>query len=362
MIRYRIAAGQRPVHTLLLTAGLTAAALALGGCSPQSGDAVQLASLGTLPSASASMPQFGASGFVAADGQVLPARKWLPQGAVKAVILALHGINDYSNAFAIPAAEWASHGIATYAYDQRGFGGAPERGRWPGQAILAADAVAAAGALREVYPRVPIYLLGESMGGAVAIVAMTGTGGIPAPRVDGVILSAPAVWARSTMSMPERVALWAGERLIPSVTVTGEHLHVMASDNIPMLRALGRDPMVIKETRIDTIYGLVDLMDAAMEAAPALSERTLLLYGAHDEIVPREPIHNFVAALPARTAGERRLAYYPFGYHMLLRDLDGAMVADDVASWVLDTAAGLPSGADRAAGDKASWPPNARAG
>ena len=49
----------------------------------------------------------------------------LPTSGVKAVILALHGFNDYSNAFAMPARLWAERGIASYAYDQRGFGGAP---------------------------------------------------------------------------------------------------------------------------------------------------------------------------------------------------------------------------------------------
>ena len=80
----------------------------------------------------------GLAALYAADGQVLPLRKWLPDGAVKAVILALHGFNDYSNAFEGPGEVWAHRGIATYAYDQRGFGGAPGRGLWPGRAALAA--------------------------------------------------------------------------------------------------------------------------------------------------------------------------------------------------------------------------------
>ena len=50
-------------------------------------------------------------------------------------------------------------------------------------------------------PRVPLYLLGESMGGAVAVVAMTGESGTRPPDVDGVILAAPAVWGRSTMDL-----------------------------------------------------------------------------------------------------------------------------------------------------------------
>ena len=201
---------------------------------------------------------------------MLPLRKWLPPGGsgggqVKAVILALHGFNDYSNAFEGPGEAWAKRGIATYAYDQRGFGAAPERGFWPGRAALAGDAAMASRILRRLYPGVPLYLLGESMGGAVAVVAMTGESGAPIPDVDGVILTAPAVWGRATMDLLPRLALWAGVRLMPGLTLTGRGLEITPSDNIAMLRALSRDPLVIKETRVDTIYGLVDLMDAALD-------------------------------------------------------------------------------------------------
>ena len=227
-------------------------------------------------------PRFTAAAFVTADGRHLPLRRWLPAGRVKAVILALHGFNDYSNAFTAPAKEWARDGIATYAYDQQGFGAAPEHGRWPGRAVLAADTAAACGVLRRLYPGVPLYLLGESMGGAVAVVAMTGEAGTLVPYVDGVILTAPAVWGRATMGLMPRVALWIAARVMPGLTLTGQGLHILASDNIPMLRALGRDPLVIKETRVDAIWGLVNLMDAALAAAPRLRVPLLVMYGEHD--------------------------------------------------------------------------------
>jgi len=106
------------------------------------------------------------------------------------------------------------------------------------------------------------------------------------------------------------------------------------------------------------IYGLVDLMDDALAAAPGLKAPLLLMYGAHDQIVPRVAMADFAAHLPPldRAGDRERLAYYPHGYHLLLRDLDGAAVARDVASWVLDRAAPLPSHADTAEAAK-PWPP-----
>ncbi|HEU0217906.1 MAG TPA: alpha/beta hydrolase [Stellaceae bacterium] len=333
--------------------GLLAALLFSAGCAPTTDEDARVAGIGTPRAAPdpKPAPRFTASGFVAADGQVLPLRRWLPPGAVEAVILALHGFNDYSNAFAAPGEVWAKRGIATYAYDQRGFGAAPERGMWPGRAALAADAATAAKILRRTYPRVPLYLLGESMGGAVAVVAMTRESGTPVPDVDGIILTAPAVWGRATMELLPRLALWAGVRVMPGLTLTGRGLKIKPSDNVPMLRALSRDPLVIKATRVDTIYGLVDLMDAALASAPHLDAPLLLMYGGKDEIVPKPPIRRFVDSLPPERHRLERLAWYEDGYHMLLRDLDGPLVIADVASWVLAPAAALPSGADGTAAE-----------
>jgi acylglycerol lipase len=334
---------------------MIAALLLLVGCAPTTDEEVGLAGIGTMRAAPdpKTVPHFTETSFIAADGEILPLRKWLPrangQQEAKAVILALHGFNDYANAFEGPGEVWAEEGIATYAYDQRGFGAAPQRGLWPGRAALAADAATAAQILRRLYPHIPLYLLGESMGGAVAVVALTGESGTSVPDVDGVILTAPAVWGRQTMDLLPRLALWAGVRLMPGLTITGRGLKVKPSDNIAMLRALADDPLVIHATRIDTIYGLVDLMDAALASGALLDAPLFVMYGAKDEIIPRAPMLRFVDALPAASMRRRKLAWYENGYHMLLRDLQGAVVIADVASWVLAPSAPLPSGADRAA-------------
>ena len=336
---------------------LAIALLALtAGCAPTIDEDARLAGIGTARAAPEPkpVPHFTETAFVAADGAALPLRKWLPLtdgngGRVKAVILALHGFNDYSNAFDGPGEIWSRADIATYAYDQRGFGAAPERGLWPGRAALAADAATATQILRRLYPRAPVYLLGDSMGGAVTVIAVTGESGTPVPEVDGVILTAPAVWGRATMGLLPTLALWAGARLMPAITLSGRGLEIKPSDNIAMLRALARDPWVIHETRIDAIYGLVDLMDATLVFAPFLNVPVLVSYGAKDEIVPPAAVRRFVAALPAEPSHRRRLAWYDDGYHMLLRDLEGPVVAADVASWALAPRAPLPSGADRRA-------------
>ncbi|MGD1879080.1 MAG: alpha/beta hydrolase [Kiloniellaceae bacterium] len=340
--------------------------LVLGACAPR------LAPPGPgLSALDLSAPTFTEDRFITADGSALPLRQWLPPQGVTphGVVLALHGFNDYSHAFAESGPALAASGLLVYAYDQRGFGEAPNRGLWPGIEVLTGDLATAAALLRRRHPGLPLYLLGESMGGAVILAALGDRaagqaagpnaraldpategpppGGPPAVLLaDGVILAAPAVWARSTMPFYQRAALWLGARLFPAAHFTGEGLGIQASDNIEMLRGLGRDPLFIKRTRADAIYGLVNLMDAALQAAPRIEAETLLLYGERDEVVPPGPTFQFWRGLPPEAAARQRFAFYPEGWHMLLRDLQAQVVIDDIAAWTRDPGAPLPSGAE----------------
>ena len=285
--------------------------------------------------------------FHTADGLVLPVKSWRPQkDPPRAVLIALHGFNDYSNFFAAPGTFLATRGIASYAYDQRGFGAAPGHGLWPGIDALIADLKTFTGLVRDRHPGTPIYLLGESMGGAVIMVAIADG---DAPEADGIILAAPAVWGRVTMPWYQRLALWIGVRLMPGAEVTGQGLKITPSDNIEMLKALGRDPLVIKATRVDAIYGLTNLMDRALELSARLKGPALILYGQKDEIIPRKPTQIMLDRLPAAVSGGPRLAIYEDGFHMLLRDLQAETLWRDIAHWIADPASPLPSGAEKGA-------------
>ena len=302
-------------------------------------------------------PSFIGEAFIAADGQHLPLRRWLPPAGAQpfAAIVALHGFNDYANAFAMPGPWLAEQGVAVYAYDQRGFGAAPHPGLWAGSAAMIYDLAAVTRLVRDRHPTLPIYALGVSMGGSVILAALAGESLANAVDIDGVVLVAPAVWGRATMPFYQSAALWIAAHTVPWMKLTARGLEITPSDNIEMLRALGRDPLVIKETRVDAIWGLVDLMDEALAAAPALRGTSLILYGNNDEIIPANAAATMLAHLPPADAGERKIAVYDSGYHMLLRDLQGQAVWADIASWLRDPTAPLPSGADqRSLGSKSS--------
>jgi len=278
------------------------------------------------------------------DGTRLPLRVWPAPAAPRAVVLGLHGFNDYGNAFDALAERLAGAGIATYAIDQRGFGAGPLPGRWHGSERLADDVPVLLALLRERHPGAPLYLIGESMGAAVAMTAAA-RHGLPA---DGIVLIAPAVWARDTMPWYQRMVLEAAVRTMPGLKLTGQGVPIHPSDNIDMLRALGADPLVIKGARVDALWGVTNLMDRALLTAPRLDSDhlglpVLVLYGERDSIIPPAAFCRFAAELP-RGDGAPRLVLYHNGWHMLPRDLQGARVRNDIAHWLLAPAQPLPSG------------------
>lgn len=294
--------------------------------------------------AASQAPRLQADTAFMADGTRLPVRYWTPDDEPRAVALALHGFNDYGGAFEALGSTLAEQGILTVSYDQRGFGATEARGIWPGEQRLIEDARAMLALLREAHPEQPLYIIGKSMGGGVTLAALARD---PLPEVDGAVLVAPAVWARRTMPWYQRTALWVGARVAPGRKVTGRSLGIRPTDNMPMLREWGRDPLVIRETRIDAVYGLANLMDTALAASTELRVPTLILYGANDEIVPRRPTCRMLQGLPDN--GLWDLVLYPDGYHMLTRDLQGQVVIDDIAAWLLDRHGDLPSGLESTA-------------
>ncbi|MBK5277046.1 MAG: lysophospholipase [Desulfuromonadales bacterium] len=316
------------IRVLLISGVLALSLLLISACTP----------LVNYPGQPVLEPRIDNNHFVAGDGALLPVRSWLPVNKpVKTVIVGVHGFNDYSNSFAFPASYLIRYGIAFYAYDQRGFGSAPGKGLWSGVDAYTHDLSGFVHEIRNRHPDVPLYILGESMGGAVTIVMLTGNN---PPPVDGVILVAPAVWGRETMPWYQRWLLAVASHTLPWLELTGSGLNNIPSDNLEVRKALHYDPQVIKGTRVDAMYGLTNLMDKALTQAEKLQVPALIQYGKHDRIIPKEPMLQMLEKMLPTS----RKAFYEQGYHMLLRDMHREKPLIDIASWITDHNRPLPYG------------------
>lgn len=319
---------------MMRLAALLAAMLAMSACAP------------TIQSAQPIWPGFEgahleAEVLVAEDGAQLPLSVWRPTGEPRAVIVALHGMNDSRSTWWMAGPWWAERGVVTYAYDQRGFGGAPERGVWAGEALLVQDLRTAVRLARARHPGVPVALVGESLGSSVIIAAMAS---VDPPEADRVVLTAPAVWGWSAQPVPNRVALWVAARLLGETAVEPPEFvtrEIYASNNLLELYRMGRDPAMTLTTRFDAVYGLVDIMETASRDLGRVRPPVAYLYGGRDQLIAIEPTRRALRNLPSGA----RTAFYPGGHHLLTRDHQAEEVMTDVLSFVLDPSAPWPSGA-----------------
>lgn len=281
--------------------------------------------------------------FVVQDGAQLPYRLWTPETEPWAVVVALHGMNDHSAAFRLAGPWWAERGIATYAYDQRGFGAAPGRGLWAGEDLMVEDLRTVVALVRARHPDARIAVVGESMGGAVAISALASE---QPPAADQAILLAPAVWGWSSQGPLNSASLWVTARLLGDRAVEPPDWAVRdirATDNLIELIANGNDPLFIRATRFDALHGLVDLMESATQKLGQARGPVALLYGANDQIIEKGPMRR--ALMRAGDPPNLRTAWYPDGWHLLNRDLQAEVMFRDVEALLRDPDAPLPSGA-----------------
>ncbi len=282
------------------------------------------------------LPQLNSETVVMEDGVALPLHVW-PAKKPQTILVAVHGFNDYSNAFDAPAKWFAERNITTYAFDQRGFGKNNKRGIWAGSDVMTRDLATFVTLIKERHRNLPVYVVGVSMGGAVTMAAL-GKGWLG--QTKGVVLVAPAVWGWRSMNVFYRASLWSAAHISPASKASGSGLNVWPSDNVEMLRKLGQDPLMIRDTRIDAIYGLVSLMDEGYDAAGHITKPVLYLYGANDQIVPRGPSFETMKVIKS----DKRVIYYKNGWHMLLRDKQAEHVWQDILVWLQDNKAKIPSG------------------
>ena len=310
------------------------ALLGLSACMP-SPSPIESATLRDHP-LKVSAPAPGPIEFDLTDGHRLAGRVW-HHDQPQHIVLAVHGFNDHSQAFEPLAQHLRSQLRATvYAYDQRGFGANPSPGIWPGSDPLLDDLRQIASQLRQRHAGLTFTVVGESMGGAVVWVAASEPPGLQA---DQLVLKAPAVWGANSMPWYQRLSLKFMNVVAPDMSLTGrgvQSLGITPTDDPEVSRALSRDPLFIKATRISSLAGVTELMGRAQALSIPPPQRSLVLYGMRDRIIPPPPVCDWLTHLNATGAPRTGLDFvvYPEGWHLLTRQLQTRDVLLDLQHWL----------------------------
>ncbi|WP_170984759.1 alpha/beta fold hydrolase [Roseomonas sp. AR75] len=280
------------------------------------------------------------------DGALLPFQETAADQP-RATLLALHGMGSHAGFFLSESApDLRAGGLEVVAFDQRGHGRAPNRGVWAGEEALVGDAVSAIRLLRARRPDRPFFVLGESMGANVALLAadrLRASG--EATLVDGWILLVPGFYTLDDMRPARAAPLRMVLATMPGIGGGNGAPTLGVSDNHESLARAQADRLAISSIRADLVAGVLDLHGATRPAvARCCAGPTLFLFGARDGVTEQEPTLAVLRSIPRGTGA--RVALYPEGWHVLLRDLQREVVAHDILAFTADPRRPLPSGGE----------------
>ena len=257
------------------------------------------------------------------------AQAWLPERDPRAVVVIAHGLAEHGGRYPEVAARLVASDYAVYALDHRGHGrsGGP-RANIDRFAYLVSDLGTFAGRAQREHPGAPVFLLGHSMGGAVALACALRYKG----SLKGLALSAPALATGEAVSSLKRLTL----RLLSSLAPNAGALTLPA-------KAISRDPAVVEAYEQDplvfrgaiparTIVELLQAMAAFPASAPELRIPVLVQHGTADSLVPlaaTRPVYDLLGQPKART-----LRYYDGLFHEVFNEPERDRVIADLAVWI----------------------------
>jgi alpha-beta hydrolase superfamily lysophospholipase len=266
--------------------------------------------------------------FVGVGKMRLAYRRW--EGtATRAVLLVVHGLGEHAGRYDEFASRMASVGIATFASDLRGHGLSDgRRGHVPRFEVYLQELdrfrsciVSSTGS------RTPLFLLGQSMGGLIALRYLQEFGS----RTAGAVICSP--WLATAMEVPRWKTLVAPvlARLLPTLPFR----HGLAPED------LSRDPAVIEAYRADPlVHGRITprtfaevstAMDLVLEHSNAITQPLLLLVGSADRVVDSDRTVAFAQEL---VTPDTTTHVFPGHLHELLNEVGRADTHSLVGEWI----------------------------
>jgi acylglycerol lipase len=254
-------------------------------------------------------------------------RAWLPDSGPRGVVVIAHGASEHAGRYEHVAARLTSDGYAVYAVEHRGHGHSQGRRALIDRvknAVADLDSVVmlAAGD----HPGLPVFLLGHSMGGTIAVSYAI----VHQDRLAGLILSAPLA-ALAAAPAPMRVAarvLSALAPRLPLITIDA----ALVSRDPAVVDAYKEDPLVHHgKLPVRTVAELAGAIERFPESASAITVPTLIMYGTADRLCPPE---GSVMLGERIGSSDKTLTPYDGLYHEILNEPEQDVVLDELSAWL----------------------------
>ncbi|MFN2289765.1 MAG: lysophospholipase [Anaerolineae bacterium] len=267
--------------------------------------------------------------FKGSDGVELYYQRWRPEGIPRASLAVIHGFGEHSGRYGNVVDWFVPRGYAIYALDQRGYGRSPGgRGHVNAFSEYRQDVAAFLDLVRNAEAGRPLFLLGHSLGGLIALdYSLHDPSGL-----DGVIASGPTL---GTVGVSPFLLLLskALSRLWPSLTLeTGLEVAALSRDQA-VVDAYVSDPLVhnLGTPRLGT--EMAKAAERAQGHAADLALPCLILHGGADRLCDPKDSRAFFDKV---TFADKQRHEYEGYYHEIFNDVDKEVVFADMEAWLDD--------------------------
>lgn len=269
--------------------------------------------------------------FTAQDGTDIYWHAWLPEASPSAVVVIAHGAAEHGGRYGRLAEALTRIGCAVYAIDFRGHGrSGGRRGLIDRMQNAMNDLGTLMEQVRTAHPECSVFLLGHSMGGAIAVGhVLTST----LPRPAGLILSGPALSLQG-VSAPLVLVARLLSMLLPALPLHQVDASAVSRDTAE-IEAYRADPLAYTgKIPARTVVELVDLIGTLPQVYDRLTVPLLIMHGSDDRLIPVSGSQRLHADAGAT---DKTLHVYDGLYHEIFNELpaDRSRVTEDLCDWLL---------------------------
>ncbi len=253
---------------------------------------------------------------------------WLPGGEPKAVLLVVHGLGEHSGRYTNVVNHLVPQGYAVYSLDHIGHGkSAGEREMVDRFDDFTKTLRIYVQMIQEWQAGKPLFLLGHSMGGAIAAYYLLDH----QDDFQGAILSAPAVAIGEGVSPITITMSKLLSRVAPKMGVIALDVDLVSRDKA-VVQAYADDPLVFHgKTPSRLASELLGAMQRITAEAARITLPLLIVQGDKDALV--DPAG---ARMLKDRAGsqDKTLKFYEGLYHEVFNEPEKELVLNDVAVWL----------------------------
>nr|XP_055115737.1 monoglyceride lipase isoform X5 [Symphalangus syndactylus] len=269
--------------------------------------------------------------LVNADGQYLFCRYWKPTGTPKALIFMSHGAGEHCGRYEELARMLMGLDLLVFAHDHVGHGQSEgERMVVSDFHVFVRDVLQHVDSMQKDYPGLPVFLLGHSMGGAIAILTAAERPG----HFAGMVLISPLVLANPESATTFKVlAAKVLNLVLPNLSLGPIDSSVL-SRNKTEVDIYNSDPLICR-AGLKVCFGiqLLNAVSRVERALPKLTVPFLLLQGSADRLCDSKGAYLLMELAKSQ---DKTLKIYEGAYHVLHKELPEVTnsVFHEINMWV----------------------------